>query len=165
MTNVKIALEDPFNEEARSQLRWDCSFGCNGILSCGSGASHWPRHAIEHALSAYYDITHGEGLAIITPRWRKHILNEKSVDRFVSYGEHVLGLKNEGDKYALANKAIDRTYDFFLSLGIPRHLKEVGIDESRLEERTEHIVKNEGLDQAWAPLYHDDILAILKESL
>lgn len=165
MTNVKIALEDPFNEEARSQLRWDCSFGCNGILSCGSGASHWPRHAIEHALSAYYDITHGEGLAIITPRWRKHILNEKSVDRFVSYGEHVLGLKNEGDKYALANKAIDRTFDFFLSLGIPRHLKEVGIDESRLEERTEHIVKNEGLDQAWAPLYHDDILAILKESL
>ena len=47
---------------------------------------------IEHALSAYYDITHGEGLAIITPRWMKHILNEKTIDRFVKYGINVFGI-------------------------------------------------------------------------
>ncbi len=167
MTNVKIALQDPENLEARSQIRWDCSFGCNGILSCGSGRSGWPRHAREHALSAYYDITHGIGLAILTPRWREHILNRKSVDRFVSYGKNVLGLKyDEGrDKFVFARMAIKETYAFFESLGIPRHLKDVGIDSSRLEERTEHIVENEGLDKAWEPLFHDDILAILKASL
>ena len=164
-TNVKIALKEPDNYEARAQLRWDCSFGCNGILACGSGASLWPRHAMEHALSAYYDITHGIGLAILTPRWREHILNDKSVDRFVSYAKNVLGLKEEGNKFVLAREAIRKTYEFFESLGIPRHLKDVGIDESRLEERTEHIVEKEGLDQAWEPLYHDDILAILKASL
>ena len=49
-------------------------------------------HGMEHALSAYYDITHGEGLAILTPRWMKHILSDRTVDRFVKYGVNVFGL-------------------------------------------------------------------------
>jgi len=57
---------------------------------------------MEHALSAYYDITHGEGLAIITPRWMKHILNEKTVDRFVKYGVNVFGIDEKQDKFAIA---------------------------------------------------------------
>ena len=60
----------------------DCTYGCNGILSLGNSASGWPCHAIEHALSAYYDITHGEGLAIITPRWMKHILSDRTLDKY-----------------------------------------------------------------------------------
>ena len=55
-----------------------CTFGCNGILAMGTGGSGWPMHAIEHALSAYYDITHGVGLAIITPRWMKHVLSREN---------------------------------------------------------------------------------------
>ena len=69
-----------------------CSLACNGILSVGNSPSGWPCHAIEHALSAYYDITHGEGLAIITPRWMKHILNDRSIERFVSFGTHIFGI-------------------------------------------------------------------------
>ena len=45
-----------------------CTYGCNRIYSLGNSQSGWPCHGMEHALSAYYDITHGEGLAIITPR-------------------------------------------------------------------------------------------------
>lgn len=45
------------------------------------------------------------------------------------------------------------------------HLKEVGIDESRLQEMAHHIAINEGLEEAWAPLNEEDILAILKDSL
>lgn len=60
MTNVKIALAKPDDYDARAQLMLDCTLACNGILSLGNGASGWPCHGIEHALSAYYDITHGE---------------------------------------------------------------------------------------------------------
>lgn len=66
MHNVKIALDNPNDYQARAELMYDA---CNGILSNGSGPVTWPMHGIEHALSGYYDITHVEGLAIITPRW------------------------------------------------------------------------------------------------
>ena len=55
--NAKIALEEPDNYEARGEFMVDCSLACNGILSIGNGYSGWPCHGIEHALSAYYDIT------------------------------------------------------------------------------------------------------------
>jgi len=143
----------------------DCTYGCNGIYALGNSASGWPCHGMEHALSAYYDITHGEGLAIITPRWMKHILSGKTVDRFVKYGVNVFGIDSNLDKFDIANKAIDETYKFFESVGIPMHLKDVGIDESRLGEMAHHVAENEGLENAWAPLSEQDILDIFKASL
>lgn len=42
---------------------------------------------MEHELSAYYDITHGVGLAILTPRWMRYILNEHTVEKFAEYAK------------------------------------------------------------------------------
>lgn len=165
MSNVKIALKEPDNYKARAELMFACTLGCNGIYSLGNSASGWPCHAIEHALSAYYDITHGEGLAIITPRWMKHILNGKSLERFVKYGINVFNIDASLDEYEIANKAIEETYKFFESINIPMHLKDVGIDESRLQEMAHHIAINEGLENAYIPLTEEDILEILKASL
>jgi alcohol dehydrogenase YqhD (iron-dependent ADH family) len=61
MVNVKIALEEPDNYSARSELMYAASLACNGILANGTGRSGWPMHSIEHALSAFFDITHGAG--------------------------------------------------------------------------------------------------------
>ncbi len=165
MHNVKIALENPNDYEARAELMLDCSLACNGILSLGNSKSGWPCHGIEHALSGFYDITHGEGLAIITPRWMKHILNEKTLPRFVKYGTAIYGLDSQLDPWKIAELTIEKTYDFFLSIGIPMHLKEVGIDDSRLKEMAHHIAINEHLEAAYAPLTEEDIFQILVESL
>lgn len=165
MVNAKKCLEDPEDYTARAEMMLACTYGCNGIYALGNSASGWPCHGIEHALSAYYDITHGEGLAIITPRWMKHILSEKTVERFVKYGVNVFGIDGSLDKFEIADKAIDETYRFFESIGIPMHLKEVGIDDSRLSEMAHHIAVNEGLENAYAPLTEQDILDILKASL
>lgn len=165
MINAKKCLENPEDYTARAEMMLACTYGCNGIYALGNSASGWPCHGIEHALSAYYDITHGEGLAIITPRWMKHILSEKTVERFVKYGVNVFGIDSSLDKFEIADKAIDETYRFFESIGIPMHLKEVGIDGSRLSEMAHHIAVNEGLENAYAPLTEQDILDILKASL
>lgn len=95
----------------------------------------------------------------------KHILSEKTVERFVKYGVNVFGIDSSLDKFEIANKAIDETYRFFESMGIPMHLKEVGIDDGRLSEMAHHIAVNEGLENAYAPLTEQDILDILKASL
>lgn len=165
MANTKLILENPENYTARAEFMLDCTYGCNGILSLGNSGSGWPCHGMEHALSAYYDITHGEGLAIITPRWMKHILNDETVERFVKYGVNVFGINPDQGKYDIANQAIDATYNFFESIGIPMHLKDVGIDESRIDEMAHHVAVNEGLENAYAPLLEKDIADIFRQSL
>lgn len=165
MTNGRKCLENPEDYTARAEMMLACTYGCNGILALGNSYSGWPCHGIEHALSAYYDITHGEGLAIITPRWMRHILNERTIDRFVKYGINVFGIDPALPKQEIAGKAIDATYEFFQSINIPMHLREVGIDDSRIDEMAHHIAINEGLDKAYAPLTEQDIKEILLESL
>ena len=165
MVNAKKCIENPEDYTARAEMMLTCTYGCNGIYALGSSQSGWPCHGMEHALSAYYDITHGEGLAIITPRWMKHILSEKTVDRFVKYGVNVFGIDSSLDKFETAEKAIQATYDFFESIGIPMHLKDVGVDESRIDEMAKHVAENEGLENAWVPLLEKDIAEIFRASL
>lgn len=165
MTNGRKCLENPEDYTARAEMMLACTYGCNGILALGNSYSGWPCHGIEHALSAYYDITHGEGLAIITPRWMRHILSERTTDRFVKYGINVFGIDPTLPKQEIAGKAIDATYEFFESINIPMHLHDVGIDDSRIDEMAHHIAVNEGLDKAYAPLTEQDIKEILLESL
>lgn len=165
MTNGRKCLENPEDYTARAEMMLACTYGCNGILALGNSYSGWPCHGIEHALSAYYDITHGEGLAIITPRWMRHILSERTMDRFVKYGINVFGIDPTLPKQEIAGKAIDATYEFFQSINIPMHLREVGIDDSRIDEMAHHIAVKEGLDKAYVPLTEQDIKEILLESL
>lgn len=165
MVNARKCLDNPEDYTARAEMMLCCTYGCNGILSLGNSPSGWPCHGIEHALSAYYDITHGEGLAIITPRWMKHILSDKTIERFVKYGINVFGIDASLPKQEIAEKAIDATYKFFESINIPMHLREVGIDDSRIDEMAHHIAVNEGLENAYVPLTEQEIKEILVASL
>ena len=165
MKNVRIVLEDPENYEARAEIFYATTLGCNGIYSLGNSESGWPMHAIEHALSGHYDINHGEGLAIVTPRWMKHILSEKTIERFVSFGTGVFGIDPALPEMEIAEKAIQSIHDFYREIGLPMTLREVGIDGSRIDEMAHHIAVNEGLENAWAPLYEEDIAAILRDCL
>ena len=63
-----IAMKDPTNYEARANLMWTSSWAINGFVNGGKQQA-WSCHPMEHELSAIYDITHGLGLAILTPRW------------------------------------------------------------------------------------------------
>ena len=165
MVNARKCLDNPEGYTARAEMMLTCTYGCNGIYALGNSYTGWPCHGMEHALSAYYDITHGEGLAIITPRWMKHILSEKTVDRFVRYAVNVFGIDSSLDRFEIAEKAIDETYKFFESINIPMHLKDVGIDESRIDEMAHHVAVNEGLENAWVPLSEKDIADIFRASL
>ena len=165
MANAKACLENPEDYRARAEMMFACTLGCNGIYALGNSPSGWPCHGIEHALSAYYDITHGEGLAIITPRWMRHILSDRTIDRFVKYGINVFGIDATLPIQEIAEKAIEDTYSFFESINIPMHLREVGIGEERIDEMAHHIAVNEGLENAYVPLTEQDIKEILVASL
>ncbi len=158
-----IALKQPDNYEDRANLMWASTQALNSILSCGKGGA-WTCHPMEHELSAYYDITHGVGLAIVTPRWMRYILNDSTVDKFCEYGQNVWGIAEE-DKYVCANKAIDATEKFFKDCGIPMTLTELGIDDSKIDIMAEDTIKYNAMDKAYVALNKEDVANIFRASL
>ena len=159
----EVAMENPENYEARSNLMWTSSLAINGLLSYGK-VTEWSTHGMEHELSAYYDITHGVGLAILTPHWMKYILNEETLEKFVEYGVNVWGIDGSLDKYNIANKAIEKTREYFISLGIPSSLREVGINEEKLEEMAKQATRRGKLGNFRA-LNAGDVLSIFTAAL
>ena len=158
------ALKNPADYAARANLMWASSMGLNGL--CGSGKpGAWTCHPIEHELSAFYDITHGVGLAILTPRWMRYVLNENTVDKFAEYARNVWHLEDREDKFALAEEAIYKTETFFRDCGIPMTLTELGIDESKFERMAENAVRVGNLKTAFMPLAKEDVVNILKMCL
>lgn len=164
--NAPIAIKEPDNFEARAQLLMASSFGCCGLLAIGRSASPWPCHGMEHELSAFYDITHGEGLAIVTPHWMDYTLDKTTAPIFAQYGENVFGLAKEADVMTGAKKAIEKTREFFKSLGLPSTLAEVGItSEEYFEQMAEHVMNNWwDLKGSFKSIDKNAVLAILKAS-
>ncbi len=158
-----IALKEPENYEARANLMWASTQALNGLISSGKGGA-WTCHPIEHELSAYYDITHGVGLAIITPRWMRYILKEETVAKFAEYGRNVWDI-TETDDYKCANMAIDATEQFFKDCGIPMTLTEIGIDDSKIDVMAEDTIKYNDLEYAYVALDKEDVEKILRECL
>ena len=124
-------------------------------------------HSIEHALSAYFDITHGAGLAIITPRWMKEILSKKTAERFVIIGTGLFGFDKNLPGMEMAGKVINAFYIFFESIGIPMHLGELGVKADKIEEMADHILANDSTNEPWmfAPLDKSALIRILKASM
>ncbi len=122
-----VALREPENYEARANLMWTSSWAINGFINGGKRKA-WSCHPMEHELSAVYDITHGLGLAILTPRWMEYCLDETNVDKYVQYGINVFGIDASLDKMAIAKESIRLTAEFlFDTLGLQRTFTEVGI--------------------------------------
>jgi alcohol dehydrogenase YqhD (iron-dependent ADH family) len=157
-----IALAEPQNYEARANILWAGSLALNGLISYGK-TGDWATHTIEHELSAIYDLTHGVGLAILTPFWMEYVLSEQTVKKFVDYAQNVWNIIS-GDDFEAARLAIDKTRQFFKSIGMPTTLREVGIDDQRLEEMAQKATRF-GAPGNLKKLNSADVLRILKNAL
>ena len=170
---LPVVMNEPDNYEGRANLMWASTLALNGLCGCGKGQS-WSCHPMEHELSAFYDITHGVGLAILTPRWMRHILSEKTVDRFVDFARNVWHLAPQSEdiasyspdkKMSLANEAIDKLEKFFTDNKLPMHLKDVGIGSTHFNEMAEAAVNHGGLANAYVPLSVNDVVSIFNSCL
>lgn len=154
-----IAFREPENYEARSNLMWASSWAINGFLKSGF-AGAWSCHPMEHQLSAYYDVTHGVGLAILTPHWMRHILSEKTVHLFREYGVNVWGISPDKDDLEIANEAIDKTKALFDEMEIPDTLRAIGIEDKKNYEAMAKKAVMAGTTKCYIPLYEKDVLDI-----
>lgn len=164
--NLPIVLKEPDNYSARANLMACASVACSGIPEYGKASTGWPCHAMEHELSAYYDITHGVGLAILTPSWMRYILQkDPSVTwRFFRFAKEVWNLEDQ-DETKLAYAGIDALEHFFKEAGIPMRLTELGIDDTYFEEMARHANRNGRLSNGFVALNEQDIVEIFKNCL
>lgn len=133
-----IAMSEPENYEARANLMWASSMALNTVLDAGT-VHACACHTMEHELSAYYDITHGHGLAIITPRWLTYILNEQTAPAIYRLGVNIFGLSKSLEPMDGAKQTIDAVSNFcFNTLGLKSKLSELSIDTAHFKDMAIH---------------------------
>ncbi|ACC98026.1 Iron-containing alcohol dehydrogenase [Elusimicrobium minutum Pei191] len=121
--NAPKLLKDNKDYNVWAEIMFSGNLAHNGLLGMGR-EEDWASHAIEHSLSAVYDIAHGAGLAIIFPAWMKYVYKHNT-GLFAQFAVNVWGEKPEDTEETLAVKGIKRTEEFFKSLGLPTRIKDI----------------------------------------
>lgn len=154
-----IALENPNDYEARSVLMLSATIALNDSLDLGV-IGDWGTHRIEHAVSAVYDIPHGEGLAIIMPNWILHIL-DKDMARVKDFAINIMGIeKDKKSDREIAKEGALALQAFWKKIGAPTRLSEVKVKESSLDEIADLAIKQD-IGYAY-PLTREEVYNILK---
>lgn len=151
-----VAMENPSDYEARANLMWTSSWAINGFVN-GGKMQAWSCHPMEHELSAIYDITHGLGLAMLTPRWMEYCLDESNVSKYVSFGVNVFGIDAQLPPMEIAKESIRRlSHFFFHTLKLQSTFEEVGIRREDFPVMARKACAG-GVLQGFKPLNQQDI--------
>lgn len=154
----RIAMDNPKDYEARSNIMWCTTVGLNTITGL-SKEQDWEVHMIEHQLGAYTDCTHGAGLAAISIPYYKYIYKE-GIDKFVRFAKNVWEIETDKmTKEEAAITGIEKIAEFIKELKLPLTLRELGATEEMLPLIANSTVVGGGYKEMQA----EDILYVLKE--
>ena len=160
--NAYICVENPKDYNARGNIMWAASLALNTLLSC-SKKGDWEVHNIEHQISAYYDVTHGMGLAAISPSYYRYIM-DYGLSKFKKFAVNVFNVNPEGkSNKEVALEGIDKLEEFFKNIGATTKLSELGVTNAEeLDKIAETCFVSEG---AYKVMTADDIKTILRNAL
>lgn len=161
--NLPKVLKNKQDYDAWCEIMWIGNVAHNSLLGKGK-RDDWGSHNIEHQLSAYYDIAHGAGLAIIFPAWMKYVWKEKP-EMMEQYALRVWNVCPEGKtREEVILEGIERTEEFYHSIGLKTRLSEVGIDDKDFREMAQKAVFMGPLGN-FKKLYEEDVLNIYRLAL
>ncbi|HEY8463406.1 MAG TPA: iron-containing alcohol dehydrogenase [Bacillota bacterium] len=131
-----ICLKEPENYQARSELMWAGSLSHNQLTGLGA-QQDFSAHALEHELGGMFDVTHGAGLAAVWCWWARYVY-KNDLNRFVQYAINVWDcILDPVDPEVTALEGIKKTEEFFVSIGMPVNLGQLGIgklSDAQIEE-------------------------------
>ncbi len=157
--NLRVALKDPQDYEARSNIMWNATLALNTVTGL-SKTQDWQVHTIEHQLGAYTDCAHGMGLAAISlPYYR--LVYQFGLDKFVRFATQVWGISEAGKtKEQIALEGIDALEAFTKECGIVTSLQELGATKEMLPKIAESTVI---IGNGYKKLTVEEVLNILEE--
>ncbi|MGM5484531.1 MAG: iron-containing alcohol dehydrogenase [Nanobdellota archaeon] len=142
--NAYKVFDKPDDYDTRANLMWCSTIAHNGMLNTATGPGDWATHMIEHEISAYNDLAHGAGLAIMFPAWMRYVKerNPKKFDRF----------------FSKVFSSIEDLEGFFKDIGMPvRH----NIDDDKLRELSKKAAGKRKIG-SYLPLGEEDVYQIYK---
>ncbi len=117
------SLKDPNDLEARSNLSWASTLACSQIIALGGGLGYRPIHLIEHPVSGYFDIAHGDGLAALTPAWLRQSMAVRS-GRIQKLARNVFGASGD---------PADAVESWLKTVGMQLSLRNLGVTEDKFD--------------------------------
>ena len=159
----KATIENPEDYDLRANLVWCATMGLNGLIGAGV-PQDWSTHMMGHELTAAFGIDHGKTLAILQPTiWDMRF--EKKKAKLAQYAERVWNI-TMGSEEERAKLAIEKTREFFESLGIKTRLSEYGVKEEQLDAVVEALKEHKMTNLSeTGDLTPDIALEIYKASL
>ena len=141
ITEAPRVMAEPENYDARANIMWCGTLAHNGI--CGTGRQEdWVSHFMEHELSAVYGVTHGAGLAVMTPAWMTFMATHNP-SKGAQFARRVMDVVNDDDTQA-ALEGIARLRAFYASLGLPITLAQLGIETPDFDLLVHKLHENKG---------------------
>lgn len=144
----------PDDYDARATIMWSGTLAHNDLCGCGRGAAPtkraggWESHGLEHEISAHRpEVTHGAGLAVILPAWMRYVWRANR-ERFLAFAKGVFDVEpvdqtDEATQDAITY-AIDELQRFFVSLGMPRTLADLGLAPAEVDGWLQTLRQNKG---------------------
>lgn len=157
----RIAIQDPQNYEARSNIMWIATWALNTLVAKGK-STDWMVHMLGQAVGAYTDATHGMTLAAVSLPYYRHIM-PYGLDKFVRFATNVWNVNPEGkSKEDIAKAGLDAMEEWMKELGLVMNITDLGVTEDMLEGLARSTIVLEG---GYKVLNHDEIIQIFKESM
>lgn len=156
---------DGENYDARADVMWAGTLAHNGL--CGVGkVEDWSSHRMEHEISAYYDVAHGAGLAVIIPAWMTFCA-KRNPDKLWRFAINVMSVDPAGkDTEDIIDEGISELKNFYHDMGLTTNLRELVGKEPDIDMMVESLHRNMGDTLgAYVPLSMDDCREIYKLAL
>lgn len=127
MRNVKIALKEPENYDARAEIMW-CGTLSHNDTTGDRTFGDWSCHQLEHELSGMFDVAHGAGLAAVWASWARYVYKD-NLPRFVQFAVNMMHVPNNfRNPEATALEGISALETFFKHIGMPTKISDLGIN-------------------------------------
>ncbi len=152
---TQALLANPADDSARGEFAWAATLAQNGLTFSGSAGFSYPNHAIEHALSALFNVPHGAGLSVVMPAWMRWY-QDQNKPQFERFSKQVFGLESAEDGIA----ALEKWFD---DIGTPTRLGQLGISASDLPAIVANVhinVQAFGIAEAYPSHVVTDILQL-----
>jgi len=137
------ACANPADYDAMANLMWSATMALNGLIQCGVPGD-WSVHSIGHELTALHGIDHARTLAIVLPGLWKALREEKK-QKLLQYGERVWSI-TAGTEEGRVDAAINKTTEFFESLGVKTRLVDYGVKKDTIDKIVARFEERKWLD-------------------
>lgn len=157
----KIAVENPTNYEARSNIMWIATWALNTFIAKGK-STDWMVHMIGQSVGAYTDATHGMTLSAISLPYYHHIM-PYGLSKFKRFATNVWNIDEQGKTdEQVASEGLKAMKDYMNTLGLVMNIKDLGVTEDMIDGIVKGVFIMEG---GYKKLTQDEVIEILKESM